>query len=367
MSSLRALALAPVSMPTVAPFPRRSVFHATTRLAAAASAVVAGLAATSSPALAQSSVTLFGVIDANVRYVKNGDDHRYLLGTDGNSSSRLGVRGTEDLGGGLKAGFWLESQVNVDSGTANAQRFWHRRSTVSLSSASLGEIRLGRDQTPTWRAFAEGDVFGTVGVGDAASTYTPLAGIDTKIRSDNLVAYFLPSGLGGVYGSIAAAPGEGVDGKRYVGGQLGWKRGGWNISGAYAQTRVVDDDVKLAVVSGGYDFGIVNVVASVQEAKYLDDKDRHYTLGAIVPVPSGQIKASFSRADGRTGAIEDRDANQFALGYVHDLSKRTALYATYAQIHNQGTGAYTVYGLSGLTMAAGETSRGVDIGIRHAF
>ena len=94
--------------------------------------------AASSGASAQSSVTLFGVVDVGVRQVDNGGVRQSQLSTDGLSSSRLGFRGVEDLGGGLKAGFWLESQVNADTGTTNASRFWHRRSTVSLISERMG-------------------------------------------------------------------------------------------------------------------------------------------------------------------------------------------------------------------------------------
>src|SRR6218665_3716843 len=75
-------------------------------------------AASAGGASAQSSVTLFGVVDANVRYVKNsGLASNYGMSNSGLSSGRLGFRGIEDLGGGLKAGFWLESDVNADTGT----------------------------------------------------------------------------------------------------------------------------------------------------------------------------------------------------------------------------------------------------------
>ena len=112
-------------------------------------ATLAVLAAASVGAYAQSNVTLFGVLDVNARYVKNGDEKLKTLGSGGINTSRLGVRGTEDLGDGLKAGFWLETGLNVDSGTqSDATRFWNRRATVSLSG-NFGEVRLGRDFTPT--------------------------------------------------------------------------------------------------------------------------------------------------------------------------------------------------------------------------
>jgi predicted porin len=81
---------------------------------------LAVLGLTGGAAVAQSSVTLFGVLDASARYVKYNGKNVKLLGTDGLSSSRLGVRGVEDLGNGLKAGFWLESAVNPDTGTLDS-------------------------------------------------------------------------------------------------------------------------------------------------------------------------------------------------------------------------------------------------------
>jgi predicted porin len=87
---------------------------------------LAALTAFAGVASAQSSVTLFGVIDANMRNVKNGSGSLKTLSTDGMGSSRLGLRGTEDLGGGMRASFWLEGSVNVDVGggakTAATQR-----------------------------------------------------------------------------------------------------------------------------------------------------------------------------------------------------------------------------------------------------
>lgn len=88
-------------------------------------ALLAALAAISASATAQSSVTLFGVVGANVNYVKNGDLKLKSAGSNGANTSRLGVRGIEDLGSGLKAGFWLETGLNSDTGTqSDGTRFW---------------------------------------------------------------------------------------------------------------------------------------------------------------------------------------------------------------------------------------------------
>ena len=89
-------------------------------------AAFALLAVAAASASAQSTVTLFGIVDFAARHVKNGDDSLRSLTGNGLNSSRLGFRGVEDLGGGLKAGFWLEHGFNPDSGTqSDAARFWN--------------------------------------------------------------------------------------------------------------------------------------------------------------------------------------------------------------------------------------------------
>src|SRR5687768_17318800 len=83
-------------------------------------------------ASAQSSVTLFGIVDTSAKFVKNEDTRRRLsLANSGINSSRLGFRGIEDLGGGLRAGFWLEAGVNTDDGSlGGGTKMFNRRSTV---------------------------------------------------------------------------------------------------------------------------------------------------------------------------------------------------------------------------------------------
>jgi predicted porin len=353
-------------------------------------ATLAVLAAISGGAYAQaSSVTLFGIVDEAARYVKNGDLKMKSLASGGINTSRLGVRGTEDLGGGLSAGFWLETGLNADSGTnSDATRFWNRRTTVSLLG-NFGEIRLGRDFTPTYTGYSDYDVFGDNGVAasgkfesslgvsrDGATLATPTStfGSGLGTRADNQIKYFLPSNLGGVYGNVAVAAGEGTAGKKYVGGRVGYAAGPLDVSAAYGQYTVApllgDDKFKTVDAGASYDFGVVKAMGYYTQSKFAAQKIASYSIGAIVPIGVGQLKAAYTHANasGTDAAgvnVDANDANQFAVGYVYNLSKRTAVYTTAAFVKNKGNASFAV--ASAPTLVAGKKSQGAEVGIRHAF
>src|SRR6516225_2734140 len=191
-------------------------------LVALATMTVAGITA------AQSSVTMFGVVDASVSGYTNTTKtalgtsiktSKTVLTNSAYNASRWGLRGTEDLGGGLAASFWLESQLLNDDGNAGAgagsSQLFNRRSTISLSGA-LGEVRLGRDYVPSFWNDTVFDPFGGVGVGInmiiSASGFTSTGATTNgfgpnpqSIRSSNSIGYFLPPNLGGFYGQIMYA------------------------------------------------------------------------------------------------------------------------------------------------------------------
>jgi predicted porin len=392
-------------------------------------------------AAAQSSITLFGVIDAGVsRYSTKSQSwglalprevtqSQTVLSNSGYNSSRLGFRGTEDLGGGLAASFWLESPVANDTGGGISN--FGRRSTVSLSGP-FGELRLGRDYTASFWNDAVFDPFGVNGVGTnliavvnsnlAASRALATggllngglsAGTDSYLRTSNAVTYFLPPGLAGVYGQAQYAFHENVDTSnvpgspskrgRYVGGRLGWTDGKADVALGYGESTLVSttpggEKIKSLNLGGSYDFGMVKAFGEWSRTSDVRDgttlfasrsTDRYNGLiaGVNVPVGPGLIRASIARVNFNNGnGLPDSDAsvNKLALGYVHNLSKRTALYASVARIGiRNGHNNPIVMGVTPLVLSlpaivpqpayvttGGMEPRsaiGYDFGIRHAF
>ncbi|MDZ7591690.1 MAG: porin [Rubrivivax sp.] len=316
---------------------------------------LAALTAFAGAASAQSSVTLFGVVDVSARYTEYGNVDQYQLATDGNASSRLGFRGVEDLGGGLKAGFWIEGAMSADTGTAQGQT-WQRRSTVSLMGG-FGEIRLGRDYTATFWNWTVFDPFGTNGVGASTNLGLEVAGLvpggsyGTLVRANNIIGYFLPA-MGGFYGQIQQSAGENTNGNKYTGARLGYAAGPFNVAGAWGTTEVtpnLDGDNWNIAGSFKTGFGMFSAFYGMIEVGSLEQTN--WFLGYQLPIGAFTLKASWGEVE-RTGVpagvlcplnnagvsgtcVAQGDADQLALGFTYDLSKRTALYGTYSAISQQ--------------------------------
>lgn len=351
-------------------------------------AAVALLASTA--AQAQSSVTVSGIADAAVRVVSNEDRSSVKsLVSGSNSTSRLIFRGTEDLGSGLSAGFHLEHGIRLDSGEAvQSTQFWDRRSTVSLASRTLGELRAGRDFVPSYVAWSRHDPFSYVGVGGSTNliSATPNGPIrntfgtaaNTVVRASNAVQWIAPAGLGGFEGGLLVAAGEGgtaASGQAKVTGlRAGWAGSGFNLGAAHTRSENDRTDAggvfKDSTVGGGWDAGVVRLSLAWRRFDQADAKQTNWLLGAWVPVGAGEIKLSYLKADfdGRVGRtnLGANGSRQLAAGYVHALSKRTALYATVARLDNDGAHALAIPG-GAAGLAAGNSSTGTEFGLRHNF
>lgn len=328
----------------------------------------AALVTTAACAQAQSSVTIFGIVDVSAKSVTTGSITDRQLGIDGLTNSRLGFRAEEDLGGGFKAGAWLETAVNADTGTINPSgKFWHRRSTVSLYSP-YGEIRAGRDLDATFWNVSGFDPFGGVGVGASFNLQSTLgSGAATLFRADNAISYYFPSNLGGFYGQLEVSADEGVPGNKYTGARLGYQQGPLNVSAAFGATKTATPN-DFRVTNGGisYNFGPATAMLMANVSKYGTKKLSHLEIGFTAPIAeAGQLRASYQRANASGAGTDANDAHQIALGYVHNLFKQTALYGTYSTLGNDGSAAFAVG--TPPAAAAGKSSKGYEFGIKHAF
>ena len=342
---------------------------------------LAALTAFAGAASAQSSVTLFGVVDVAGTYIDNDQASKYLLASSGNSSSRLGFRGVEDLGGGLRAGFWLEASIAPDDGgtTFNFQR----RSTISLL-ASWGELRLGRDYTPTFWNWTIFDPFGTNGVGSStnlalATNEVPGSTFNTLVRANNTIGYFLPA-MGGLYGQAMVAAGEGETGNKFMGGRIGFASGPFDVAASYGITEFNSSiDFTNYNVAGSWNFGFMKLSGfySMIDADNNLFTQKNWFVGATVPMGAFTFKASYGNGERSNGPVASLvvpqgfargTGEQIALGATYDLSKRTALYGTYSMISNSDGARYRVFGgVNALPQAANRDSSGYQIGVRHSF
>ena len=352
-----------------------------------------------SAASAQSSVTLYGIVDASINYQTPGDnvndgDSVWKLSGDGShqntSGSRWGFRLIEDLGGGLTAAAVLEGGFNSDTGTsAQGGRLFGRQSWVGIKSAMLGEIRLGRQQTMSY------EMMGIIDPGSNASATTIREsiviqragfGVDGEAgtatdsyqmfsvygdRRDNAVHYYTPT-FGGVQGTLFVAAGEGAI-PRTNGGKLTYMSGPLQLGVSYEQAENVDGDSeggKSLIVGGSYDFGVAKLHAGYNRIKdygfvnavsngfslspIVDDSDA-YTIGATIPLGAFTILANYTTAtfDLRDGG--DRDLNKAAVVAQYKLSKRTLAYASYERKNGD------------LADFATDQSNLTVFGLRHAF
>jgi predicted porin len=356
---------------------------------------------------AQSSVTMFGVVDLSLQYTHGaGAGSVKALSNGGLSTSRLGFRGTEDLGGGLRAGFWLEGSLNPDTGGGRASNTnnqtsgagtagpltFDRMSFVSLSHDRWGEVRLGRDFIPTHYNSIYFDPFNANGVARAGNLTFAGAGtgpLPTAIAGSNTVSYWLPAGLGGFYGMAMAGTGENDstdphrDDGNFAGARFGFASGAFDIAAAYTRTHydagAAIGNYSHANLGGSWDAGFAKFFAlyNVVRVKIATGTVRKNTteMGAHIPAfEVGRIRISYAYLDDRSddsvrnadGMPRSRDdARQFGIGYVHNLSKRTALYGTYARLMNSAQARYVVSG--GVVPDAGRRSSGWELGVRHLF
>lgn len=365
----------------------------------------AGLALLGTVASAQSSLTLYGVVDVAVEHLSktspNGDSLTRMPGFTGSVPSRFGLRGSEDLGGGLRAGFTLESGFGADTGSFNqGNRLFGRQAFVNLSG-NWGSVMLGRQYTMLFHGLLGSDILGPNAFGSGSlDVYIPNA------RTDNAIGYlgtFSGVTVGATYSTGRDASTAGNPGGTNCGGEnaadkkacrewsalLKYDSPSWGAAlavdeirggaGSWAPAGLISSDLTDRRIS----LGAYAKVAGVKLGAGLLSRDNDgsgalkkdgtaakrsdmWYVGAAYPVtPKVTV-------DGQVFHLKYKDsANKslmFALRGTYALSKRTAVYATAGSIDNSGTQTLSVSNAAaGGTTVAGGNQIGLATGIRHSF
>jgi predicted porin len=329
---------------------------------------VAVLGAFAGMASAQTNVTIYGIADAGITRFDNGTVNTTRVDSGIQSGSRIGFKGTEDLGGGLSAIFTLENGFSIDDGTlGQSGRLFGRQAFVGLSSSSVGAIKFGRQYNPIRTAVEGVDPF-ALGLAGRADTVFNVYGD----RTDNTINYSTPN-LSGFNGQLAYSLGE-IAGSnslgRSIGLSVGYAAGPLSVVVAHHDQNLVTagvdaGDSKTTLLGGTYDFGVVKLHAAyavnkgetAAGATSIDRDDA--MLGVSAPVGAGRVLASYMRRS--NDLVANGDTNVLSLGYTYDLSKRTNLYTSYARVKNDAAANL------GSAAAAGLDPSIFNVGVRHRF
>lgn len=354
----------------------------------AAIILLGGLAATAQTQ-AQTTVNIYGIVDAAIVGESGGAARATKLTSGAASASRLGFKGSEDLGGGLSAFFTLESGIRIDSGELDATNTLFNRQAFVGIKGGAGSLSLGRQYTP-WHATlaAIADPFGTGYAGTSKNLFPDWG---ANVRSSNTILYASPT-LNGFSADLAYSAGEQgtLSAGRQYGGSIGYAGGPLVVRLAYNSKNA--DVVPASGAATLHDLGRNTLLAATyafQRVKlhlaYGIDKGynsaplgnannpyggvkptpstdgNEVLLGLTAPLANGTLMFSVMRKNDKTSF--DQDASSVGVGYLYALSRRTGLYAAYAHIRNRNGAGYTVANNS----ESGSGSTGYNLGLRHTF
>jgi predicted porin len=339
-------------------------------------------------AQAQSAVNIYGIVDmgyVNERGGAAGSNSKLTSGAQ--SGTRLGFKGTEDLGDGMKALFVLETSVKTDEGGFNQNGTAFGRQTFVGLQSDGGTLTLGRQYTPYFLTINAADPFASGTAGSALNLF-PYAG--NANRMNNSVKYATPN-IDGFSGEIAYGFGE-VQGSseknRQIGGSLGYAANAFSIKLAHHNVRNATDTdtAKNTLLGATWDLEVAKIFAAISDNRGIasslypstltstpnlnpyglptnpvaSSKTRDFLIGLSVPVEKHTFLFSYINKDDR---VANNDANQVAIGYTYALSKQTNLYAAYARINNKNQASYTV----GNNSEPGSGDKALNLGVRVLF
>lgn len=325
---------------------------------------------------AQSSLHISGTVDAAVQHVRGSGESRTGLASGGNATSKLIIRGKEDLGNGLQAGFWLESGFYADDGTfapmnvrnqphltanAGGGLSFDRKAIITLKN-SWGTLQAGRDWSPTYETFTgKFDPFGVsigIGLNYAGSTNT------NGIRVSNSIAYVSPLLANALSFKLQHWFGEGANDSYGSGDgiRLNYALGKLVAEASYASTKLATGSAIYRNLGANYTWGDTTASMNFIHDQQALVKAEGWLIGLRHRIGTDEIRASYSTIE--NNGVNNPKAGKIALGYVHNLSKRSALYGTAAYIKNRNGGSFTAASYRTL---ANRSMTGVEVGFRHNF
>ena len=313
-------------------------------------------------ALAQSSVTVYGVADAGLVVDKDAAGDRLTRVASGVASgSRIGFKGKEDLGNGLSALFVLEGGFNIDTGTSGqGGLLFGRQAYVGLSGKG-GTVTLGRQYSPYYLALRDvADPF-VIGLAGTASNI-----MATNIRVDNMAQYSTPT-WNKLSADVAYGFGEVADDNaknRSMGAAVHYIDGPLNLTLTHhrKENALATAQTRNSLLAMRYDFGVAQANLGYADNRALDDsKSNDLLLGMSVPFGATKLVASYIRHNDKSNL--NRDAQQWAIGAYYALSKRSDLYTGYGHISNKNGATFVV----GNATDNGTGNSGFNLGMRHLF
>lgn len=323
------------------------------------SLIALAVLAASGAAMAQSSVQLYGIVDAFVGTTQDtiktpGSKSQTVVESGGLKSSRWGMRGTEDLGGGLKAGFKLEQRFKTDTGALDGVNF-KGESSINLSG-NFGTVALGRMGTPYDDLRGKTNPIADTNISPVGDTIKN-AKVDYTDKTDNTVAYVSPT-FNGFSGAVAVSLGENktnvADATSHTSLKLQYANGPLLVGYAHqALQAATGADTKYNLVAGSYDFGVAKLSAGYNKGERAGSEDQEYQVG--VSAPFGATTVYFGYANGKqenNAGVTLEERSGFNLAATYALSKRTTAYAGYKSYELKNSKVEnTVYG----------------VGVRHVF
>ena len=306
--------------------------------------IAAALASVGASAFAQSTVTLYGRLNVTIERQKIGNLNDTKMQ---NNSSRWGLKGSEDLGGGMKAGFQIESGFSPATG-ASSSPFWSRQSEVNLSGG-FGKIRLGNFTSEAY--YATSDYIGMHNheTGTSADAFYAYLG-----RNTGKVAYRTPV-IGGA--TFEAAVTEGGSQNRTFDFAVNYDAGPLHLGAGYEKNSPTNKNAKEFAIRGLYEMGAFTFGAYIQrdtDGYGLNFGNRTTTrFSGMYAMGNTEFHANFGHAGDYSKLAGDQAANQYTLGINQNLSKRTKVYGFYTKVADKGT----IYG----------DFSSIAVGVRHNF